>query len=369
MVAWVVQALSVLLAASHADSWVDWEKEETKLGAAASGGDVVELGGTAASALSVEDVNILGDGDWFPAWASLGGWVEGGCAAATGVGSGDSSRDHTSGWVEDGWAAKIDDGVVGSDTTAGAKAVGVAVNLATAAKLGGWGVGLETTTRSGGDVGDLEVGDGGDDEDTAASAVGSNLVDGGGDGGAASLGGWIESSGSAALEVAVGVGNNGSIAAKLVGGVESSCGSGAASQTSTGGGATGGGGDSVIYAVDVWNIDNGRGTAASVGGGVNGGGAAASQNAVGVGNDSAVAAELGGWIKGRVGTAGSTVSNGAGNDRAGDFSAEVEVVFDDIGGHRAAKIGQWVEGSVATAGKSGAVAGGGLDRTVAAKLG
>jgi hypothetical protein len=136
-----------LFAALHADSWVDWEKEETELGSTAGGGDVVELGSTAASTLSVEDVDVLGNGDLLSAGTGLGGWVEGGGTAASSVGSGGSSDYSASRRVSREWAAKIVGcGVVSADTTANVLTVQVAVDLAAAAKLGSWGIGLETAT-------------------------------------------------------------------------------------------------------------------------------------------------------------------------------------------------------------------------------
>jgi len=72
LVAFVEQALSVLFTALQANGWVDWVEEGTKFGEAASGGDGVELGGTAASAKTVENVDILGNDDWLSARAGLG---------------------------------------------------------------------------------------------------------------------------------------------------------------------------------------------------------------------------------------------------------------------------------------------------------
>lgn len=321
LVSWVVQRLSVLWAALPADGGLEWEQEVTERRRAASGRDVVVLSGTTAGTQSTELVDVLGLGDLLSALAGLGDGVVGGGSTAGGVGSADSSDDWESVGGGGGWAAEIGGGIVSGGATARTGGVGggkqrIDSSVAALARAGiesGESAALSAALWNVGDL-ELRVDYGG--ESLATSTVRSVALEGGGVDTAAGLGGCVESSGAAALEVSVGVVDDGSITAKACGGVERP-------------GSTA----SKASAARVHNAQ-----AASLGGGVEGGGEESGITAlkvvVRVGDGPSGTAKLVGRVESAVATAALTVGNSVG-DNVGTCG---ECVW-------AAKIGGWVVAS------------------------
>lgn len=251
------------------------------------------MSGTAASFLSSEFVDIGGLGDLLSAIAGLGVGVVGAGGAARCVDLVESSND----WGAR--AAKISGSVEGGGSTASAGNSGSGsqrVDLSVAAlALGGIESGESAAFSGGlGDAADLVLGGDGGSVGLATSTVLSGRRDGGSVNRAASLGGWVERLGSAALKVSVGVGDNGSQTAN-----------GSSAVVSLGSTARKAGSSRVNNSV-----------AASLGGSVEGGGVeglvTASESVVGVGNNLSSAAKLGG----RGESAGSTAALSVGGSVA-----------------------------------------------------
>lgn len=296
------------------------------------------MSGTAASFFSSEEGDVSSHGDLLSTLASLGLGVEGACATAFGVGQGLSSNNWESiansstaakissgieggstaasassggggEWVDSSRAALVDSGVISGESAAKSNVCRNASNLGLGGGDGGDGLAAIAVLSSDGrgfsgnraaslscwvvrrgsaafevcvrvtDDGvasTAKLGGGGEDSGSTAGSA-SPGVD---NAGAASLGGWIESSGElsgiTALEVVVGVGDDLVEAAKLGGGVES-------------GGATAG------LSVGC-SIGNDGGATAKIGGLVVASGTAALKSSVAAGNNASTAAKLGAWV-------------------------------------------------------------------------